>query len=463
MASLRSQGRSICLRCTIIDFEPISTFGPGLPGKEKYPRGPGFAPERTVFVVRALFERVVKRRSTYVVRAVPIFKKITTPFLQETNKLTSKAYSSKSNRPVEDYQYEGETEAEMVKRKQVKNACTNCQRACKKCDDCRPCTRCLKYGMGEACVDSSRKERKKGTGGSHKKTSSSSHRHHHNNGTSSGSSGRDDVSSSPIIASSRRRGSWHRNGEIYPSSGSPTYYDAFDRPMRATRRKQTVNYREPGERDDFEASSPISRRDRAEGSGADVSDEDSGSETDREASPHQMLMEKHHILFKIVQTKTRLPDNKTSIIELASICSGIMDLETAVGNTTPLDRTMTPHSHPLVLRNTPTPPDTPVNTPKSNQYQMPPLGYSVFPPLPIVKNGVMIHAPKPMNLAHSYIPQKAVSYLMPGGYQYSPQTHLHGNGHYATQVHSPSPVAPPAVALPQIASDSFASDMFASH
>jgi hypothetical protein len=48
------------------------------------------------------------------------------------------------------------------KRRQVKNACTNCQKACKKCDDARPCLRCVKYGVAEECVDSQRKERRKG-------------------------------------------------------------------------------------------------------------------------------------------------------------------------------------------------------------------------------------------------------------------------------------------------------------
>ena len=52
--------------------------------------------------------------------------------------------------------------APRTKRRQVKNACTNCQKACKKCDDARPCLRCVKYGVGEECVDSVRKERKKG-------------------------------------------------------------------------------------------------------------------------------------------------------------------------------------------------------------------------------------------------------------------------------------------------------------
>ncbi|CEP08945.1 hypothetical protein [Parasitella parasitica] len=52
--------------------------------------------------------------------------------------------------------------SETPKRNQVKNACTNCQKACKKCDDARPCPRCEKYGIADTCVNSVRKERKKG-------------------------------------------------------------------------------------------------------------------------------------------------------------------------------------------------------------------------------------------------------------------------------------------------------------
>lgn len=47
------------------------------------------------------------------------------------------------------------------KRAQVKNACVNCQKACKKCDDQRPCGRCVKYGIEDTCVNSQRKERKR--------------------------------------------------------------------------------------------------------------------------------------------------------------------------------------------------------------------------------------------------------------------------------------------------------------
>lgn len=38
----------------------------------------------------------------------------------------------------------------------------NCQKACKKCDEARPCPRCVKYGIATTCVNSTRKERKKG-------------------------------------------------------------------------------------------------------------------------------------------------------------------------------------------------------------------------------------------------------------------------------------------------------------
>ncbi|KAI9314800.1 hypothetical protein BX666DRAFT_2029050 [Dichotomocladium elegans] len=48
------------------------------------------------------------------------------------------------------------------KRKQVKNACIHCQKACKKCDDGRACKRCLRLGLEASCIDSPRKPRRKG-------------------------------------------------------------------------------------------------------------------------------------------------------------------------------------------------------------------------------------------------------------------------------------------------------------
>ncbi|KAI9020801.1 hypothetical protein CLU79DRAFT_719894 [Phycomyces nitens] len=54
------------------------------------------------------------------------------------------------------------TRNKISKRKQVKNACVNCQKACKKCDEGRPCKRCVKLGLTETCINSPRKERRKG-------------------------------------------------------------------------------------------------------------------------------------------------------------------------------------------------------------------------------------------------------------------------------------------------------------
>ncbi|KAI3646144.1 hypothetical protein MP228_009072 [Amoeboaphelidium protococcarum] len=44
---------------------------------------------------------------------------------------------------------------------QVKKACTNCRKACKKCDEQRPCSRCTAKGLTD-CVDYVRKPREKG-------------------------------------------------------------------------------------------------------------------------------------------------------------------------------------------------------------------------------------------------------------------------------------------------------------
>ncbi|GES92838.1 Zn(2)-C6 fungal-specific transcription factor [Rhizophagus clarus] len=47
-----------------------------------------------------------------------------------------------------------------TKREQVKCACVNCKKSCKKCDDERPCQRCIRLNIAETCKDSIRKERK---------------------------------------------------------------------------------------------------------------------------------------------------------------------------------------------------------------------------------------------------------------------------------------------------------------
>ncbi|KAG0146897.1 hypothetical protein CROQUDRAFT_670829 [Cronartium quercuum f. sp. fusiforme G11] len=43
------------------------------------------------------------------------------------------------------------------KRKQVKRACQNCQKACKGCADTRPCPRCIIQGLTNSCKDAPRK------------------------------------------------------------------------------------------------------------------------------------------------------------------------------------------------------------------------------------------------------------------------------------------------------------------
>eukprot|EP00833_Pecoramyces_ruminatium_P005372 jgi/Orpsp1_1/1179404/evm.model.c7180000069187.1 len=48
------------------------------------------------------------------------------------------------------------------KRNQVKIACVNCQKACKKCANVRPCSRCVQRGIADTCFDIERKPRRVG-------------------------------------------------------------------------------------------------------------------------------------------------------------------------------------------------------------------------------------------------------------------------------------------------------------
>ncbi|OUM65120.1 hypothetical protein PIROE2DRAFT_69138 [Piromyces sp. E2] len=48
------------------------------------------------------------------------------------------------------------------KRNQVKMACVNCQRSCKKCANVRPCSRCIQKGIANTCFDIERKPRRAG-------------------------------------------------------------------------------------------------------------------------------------------------------------------------------------------------------------------------------------------------------------------------------------------------------------
>ncbi|KAI8894025.1 hypothetical protein BC833DRAFT_252332 [Globomyces pollinis-pini] len=48
------------------------------------------------------------------------------------------------------------------KRMQVKSACVNCRKSCKKCSNYRPCERCVNSGKEDSCIDVGRKPRAKG-------------------------------------------------------------------------------------------------------------------------------------------------------------------------------------------------------------------------------------------------------------------------------------------------------------
>ncbi|KAI7853382.1 hypothetical protein BDC45DRAFT_570163 [Circinella umbellata] len=141
------------------------------------------------------------------------------------------------------------------KRKQVKNACTNCQKACKKCDDARPCPRCIKYGIAETCVNSVRKERKKGIKrGPYKRrqkdgserTSSSSSRHKEDNSTTS--SLLDSHQPPQPAQASHQSSPYMRPPSMafgYPSNlnqyGQPTTYDPYSSYAAAYHKDQMMS------------------------------------------------------------------------------------------------------------------------------------------------------------------------------------------------------------------------------
>lgn len=53
-------------------------------------------------------------------------------------------------------------EQQQKRRAQVKSACVNCRKACKKCEEQRPCQRCVRLDMADTCVSHVRKPREKG-------------------------------------------------------------------------------------------------------------------------------------------------------------------------------------------------------------------------------------------------------------------------------------------------------------
>ncbi|ORE09092.1 hypothetical protein BCV72DRAFT_73541 [Rhizopus microsporus var. microsporus] len=76
---------------------------------------------------------------------------------QDCHSTTKVKQNSMTNKPLK------------LKRSQVKNACINCKKACKKCDDGRASQRCIKYNLVNTCKGSIRKERKRKKRGPYRK------------------------------------------------------------------------------------------------------------------------------------------------------------------------------------------------------------------------------------------------------------------------------------------------------
>ncbi|RCH96696.1 hypothetical protein CU097_011424 [Rhizopus azygosporus] len=70
---------------------------------------------------------------------------------QDCHSTTKVKQSSMTNKPLK------------PKRSQVKNACINCKKACKKCDDGRPCQRCIKYNLADTYETGDAKQSTKNT------------------------------------------------------------------------------------------------------------------------------------------------------------------------------------------------------------------------------------------------------------------------------------------------------------
>lgn len=95
------------------------------------------------------------------------------------------------------------------KRKQVKRACQNCQKACKGCADSRPCPRCVLHGLTNTCRDAPRKsERLKSPISSSASSSSTTSLH---SPASSSSSDLSDSSLSNQIKNNYQRPNLHSN------------------------------------------------------------------------------------------------------------------------------------------------------------------------------------------------------------------------------------------------------------
>lgn len=175
----------------------------------------------------------------------------------------------------------------------------NCQKACKKCDDCRPCSRCIKYGIENSCVNSSRKERRKGVKrGPYRATP----------GTNRDLPDTED--------------SWTPDSE------------------RSVRARRSVNYREPKDISDEE------EEDEEEGDdeGTDYRNKESSrSSTKLHSRPHKVTVsERHAALFKMVLGVMHgdmiISADQPKLLDLATVCSEVYEMEFAQRQQRPLNQ-----------------------------------------------------------------------------------------------------------------------------
>ena len=337
----------------------------------------------------------------------------------------------------------------------------NCQRACKKCDDSRPCIRCVKYGVEESCTNSSRKERKRGVRRGPYKASKLAAS---DSPVSDSSALLSVASSSPLalsasnsaVATAAAAGGAASTGAFSSSPCGGGHYchqyssDSADRPVRSSR-KRRINYREAVPPHDS-PDAPLADH-RGEASG--YRDETHWSEARPGRRPKETTdprdrsgrLRAHAPLFNMVlsamQGELMLSPDQPSILELAAICTEVLDIERnhpeklVIGSTAApvtLPEPSPPPSLPatdammrsfeedrryhnstplpaFVPRDVPTPPNPPMATPAKSASSMMMLVHG--PPAAAGSSSGQLAAPVPIpaHLQQNYAPYSA--YLSP--------------------------------------------------
>lgn len=273
-------------------------------------------------------------------------------------------------------------------------ALVNCQKACKKCDDQRPCSRCVKYGIEHLCVNSSRKERRRGVKRGPYKTGPASQPV-------------SDEGDSPLPGSSSL-------GD--ERSGDPDAWNPISRPKRTATRRVTYKDAEEEAADDDQSDSDSASEENVElqrkalldnkktirltmGKESNATAAHTTSTKDTESTPSVLTKAgPHRVLFNVVlgvmHGDIELPED-ARLVDLARICSeeflSLTKPQTTPATVSPpstikrdpyLDERTSANISPLsyvhlINRSVPTPPDTPVSAYKQQPtlYAPPPPGY----------------------------------------------------------------------------------------